>query len=176
MTIFFYIFSQSSDEELVQNKRRLTYRKKHSQEEKNPLGLTKMDVMKGIDEGKIVPGDPPPDRGTSSEQYKLGIKFLFFENDDDQEEEKEAEVTKKKKAEVINWFFCEKCAWVHNAVLGGGTGNLLRHAKKHQNPTYTFSKLELSNILATVANYARLPDTHISEKHFQRVLPDADKW
>lgn len=114
------------------------------------------------------PGDKPKDRRLPSAQWDMGIKFLYFKDKEEGGDEK--------KEEVKNWFFCEICGWLQNAVLGGGTGNLLEHARKHANPAYTFSKDELSEVFATVAKYAKDSGKGISANDFNRILPEPDEW
>lgn len=126
--------------------------------DKNPLNMTEAKILNGLKEGTIIAGDPPKNKKFSSEQWKMGIKFLY---DADSNEE------------IKNWYFCEKCAWVQNVLLGGGTGNLLKHARQHLQETYKFTKSELVELLIRTSNYTSSTN---ATPNFNKVLPKQKDW
>lgn len=138
--------------------RKEIYEKKHKPQQLNPLGLTEEEVLKRLNDGTIVTGAPPPKRRCKSAQWEMGIKFLF-----------DAETNE----EITNWFYCEKCTWLQNVQLGGGTGNLLHHARNHKEQPYKFTRDELSDLLKKAVECANSTG---ATPDFERILPEPEDW
>lgn len=98
------------------------------------------DILKGLAHDTIVPGDPPKKRKCTSQQWKMGMQFLFFADNHE---------------EIPNWFYCNKCDWIENAVLGGGTGNLINHARSHVTEVFKFSREQLEEAFKACAEYVK---------------------
>lgn len=137
--------------------RKEEYEEKNSPENRNPTGMGEYDILKGIAHNTIVPGEPPKNKKCTSSQWKMGIKFLFFA---------------QPREEIPNWYYCEKCNWLQNAVLGGGTGNLLHHARSHEKKLYTLKKEQLEEALLKCCEYVKstgkMPDL--------KKMPLPDAW
>lgn len=119
--------------------------------------MTEEKILNGLKDGSIVPGDPPSKK-FKSEQWKLGIRFLFDAATNE---------------EITNWFYCDKCAWVQNTVLGGGTGNLLKHAQKHIHLTYKLSKQQLVDALEMASKFTKLTGTI---PDYKNTIPKPEDW
>lgn len=135
--------------------RKEDYKEKHQPGVLNPMKMTADMIYHGLKDGTMVTGPPPPKGRYHSEQ---GMKFLY-----------DAETNE----EIKNWFYCEKCAWTHNVVPGGGTGNLLHHARKHIQQTYTFTKEELIDALVKASEYTQSTG---SVPDFKKILPTPENW
>lgn len=139
--------------------RKQEYGEKHEQKNLNPDNLTESGILNDLLEKRTIAGPPPAHRRCTSAQWKMGMKFLF-----------DAE-TKK---EILNWYYCEICGWLCNAVLGGGTANLLKHAQSHVvNKTYKLTKAQLVEALTKASKYtsstADIPD-------YANILPAPENW
>lgn len=119
--------------------RKQEYQDKHSPAILNPTGLDEIDLLKGIGHKTIVLGNPPESRKCTSPQWKI-IKFLYFDSP---------------REEIPNWYACSKCSWLQNAQLGGGTGNLLHHAKSHVIQNYTFTSEQLQEAFTKCCEFVK---------------------
>lgn len=156
--------------------RKEEYHDKHAPENKNPTGMDDLDILKGIAHHTIVPGAPPKKKKCTSEQWQMGIQFLYFA---------------ATMEEIPNWFYCTKCTWLSNTILGGGTGNLMQHAKSHISETYKLTKEELLKAFEKCCEFVKKtgksPDfkkiplpkewyeqiSHINQFHFSYPYPFA---
>lgn len=125
---------------------------------KNPFKLKEEDVLNGLKNGTMVPGGVPKDKRYPSPMWERGMQFIYYKDVD---------------APVTNWFYCSKCGWVINCLLGGGTGTMLKHVNKHLNETYTLLKRDMINLLTKTSEYVKktgiIPD-------FEDLLPNPDEW
>lgn len=141
--------------------RKEQYAEKHDPKVLNPKGLTEQLILEGLQKKTIVFGSPPADKKYTSQQWQMGMRFLYEVEEDGS------------RSEIQNWFFCEICGWTTNLALGGGTGNLLHHAKKHFEGKYKFSKSELVELLQKVAEHTQATETI---PDFKKILPSPEKW
>lgn len=146
---------------MAKKSRKEEYAENHTPENLNPSGLQEKDILKGLKDKTIVPGPPPKGKRCTSAQWKMGLKFLFSVEDDES------------LTEIKNWYFCEICGWLQNAKLGGGTGNLLQHVRKHDQPKYKFTKDALVALLIKTAEFTQATG---SIANFKQLLPSPDNW
>lgn len=133
--------------------------------EKNPSGYTREQVLNFIKMGTIIPGSPPKIPVHSSIAWKKGMRYLYI---------KDAESNKTK--ELKNWFYCSKCDWLSNCILGNGTGTVGKHHKTHSvEPPYMFSREQLANLLATCSSFG-CENGGVEASFFNQILPDPKQW
>lgn len=87
---------------------------------KNSAGLTHDKVRELIKNGTLIPGNPPSNRSFKNAAWSNGMQFLYTKA-----------TTYNVETELQNWYYCSKCSWIYNGILGGGTGAVGHHYKKH---------------------------------------------
>lgn len=136
------------------------HKSKHAPVPLNPTNYTHEMVFKGNIDRSLRVGPPPVEKKMKSEQWKLGMQFVYFTQSQE---------------ECTNWYYCSICAWTHNQKLSSGTRNILSHVRGHINDTYTLTRDQLASIIWKATQIKKLSGSLTLAK-IKKLIPISVEW
>lgn len=107
---------------------------------KNPSGFSANEILQKLAAGELFLNSPAEGvKKAYSARYwnpEYGMKFIYYEPD-----------SRSIDDVVPNWYFCCKCGYLTNTILGGGNSTVAHHANSHLSEKYVLNRKEISKLI-----------------------------